>query len=165
MPVHNRIAAIPKTDGKGFIDFRGALVVQGPIVPVQIEIPDALAQQLQKQGSPVPAPVLGVALIDTGAGISGIDTSVIQQLQVQPVGQVLVAGVTGAKLRSKYPARFAFPGTNLPQLDFDELVESELANQTVEGSSGPLVALIGRDILHHFVLIYNGPAGQFTLAC
>jgi hypothetical protein len=32
--------------------------------------------------------MIGVALVDTGASISGIDTSVIQQLAVQPVGQV-----------------------------------------------------------------------------
>jgi len=165
VPIHNRIAAIPKPDGKGYVDFRGALVFQGPIIPVQIEIPEALAEQLQKNGMPVPQPVLGVALIDTGAGISGVDTSVIEQLKVQPVGQVTVSGVTGSKLRNKYPARFTFPGTNIPHMDFGELVEAEIANQQVAGISMPLVALIGRDILHHIVLIYNGPAGSFTIAC
>jgi hypothetical protein len=144
---------------------QGALVMQGPILNVQIAIPDALAQQLQKDGTPVPSPVTGVALIDTGASISGIDTSVIQHLQVQPVGQVTIGGVTGSKLRSKYPAQFSFPGTSLPSLNFGELVESEVSNLSIPGASGPLIALIGRDILHHFVLIYNGPAGTFTLAC
>ncbi len=113
----------------------------------------------------MPAPVSGVALIDTGAGVSGIDLSVIAHLEVQPVGQVTVAGVTGEKLRSKYPARFTFPGTSIPDLNFGELVEAELSNQAIAGNPGPLIALIGRDILHHFILIYNGPSGNFTLAC
>ena len=165
MPIHNHIAAVRTPDGKSFAPFRGALVAQGPIVLVQIEVPLALAEQLQKTGQPVPPPVVGVALIDTGAGVSGIDTTVIEQLQVQPVGQQMIGGVTGAKLRSKYPARFTFPGTNLPDMNFGELVESEISNFSVPGAPGPPIALIGRDILHHFVLIYNGPNGTFTLAC
>jgi hypothetical protein len=166
MPVHNRIATIPKEDGSGgFEDFRGALVVQGPILPVQIEVPAPLAQQLQLEGKPVPSPVAGIALVDTGAGVSGIDASVIAQLGVQPVGQVMVSGVTGAKMRSKFPAKFTFPGTGLPDFNFGELVEAEIANQAIRGTKIPLIALIGRDILHHCVVVYNGPAGTFTIAC
>ncbi len=164
MPVENRFAAIPDGSG-GFLDFKNALAWQGPILPVQVEIPTALAALLQKEGKPVPTPVQGVALIDTGAGVSGIDATVVARLGLQPVGQVTVAGVTGEKLRSKYPATFDFPGTSLPKMSFAELVEAEISNQQVPGSSGPLVALIGRDILHHFVLIYNGVSGAFTLSC
>jgi len=164
VPVENRIAAIPDGSG-GFVDFRGALVWQGPILPVQVEIPTVLAAQLQKEGKPVPPPVQGVALVDTGAGVSGIDVTVVQHLGMQPVGQVMVAGTTGEKLRAKYPATFDFPGTSLPKMHFTELVECEISNQQVPGSPGPLIALIGRDILHHFVLIYNGVSGQFTLTC
>lgn len=165
MPVHNRIGAIPAPGG-GFVDPRTSLIHQGPIVPVQIEVPQALATQLQTDNKPVPTPLFGFALIDTGASISGIDTTVIQHLGVQPVGQqVLIGGATGQKMRSTYPARFTFPGSSLPAMHFGQLAETELSGITLPGTQGSFLALIGRDILCHFVLVYNGPNGTFTLAC
>ncbi len=56
-----------------------------------------------------------------------------------------------------YPARLVFPGTTLPSIDFSSVVGSQLSAQGI-------VALIGRDVLQHFLLVYNGPAGMFSLS-
>jgi len=34
----------------------------------------------------------------------------------------------------------------------------------VAGIGQPLIALLGRDLLQRFILVYNGPAAMFTLA-
>jgi hypothetical protein len=51
----------------------------------------------------------------------------------------------------------SFPGTQLPGLEFSSLIGSVLAAQGIVG-------LLGRDVLSHFLLVYNGPAGMFSLA-
>jgi hypothetical protein len=80
------------------------------------------------------------------------------------VGTALVGTAGGQQQQATYPARFTFPGTNLPGLDFSQLLGANLAGQVVVGTGQSLVALLGRDILQRFVLVYNGPAGMFTLA-
>ena len=136
----------------------------GPTVPVQIEVPPALANSFRNAGQPVPHPVNGAALIDTGATRSCVDDTVIQNLGVQPVGVAVVGTAGGQQKRSMFPGRFTFPGTPLPSIDFSQLLGVDLTGQTIAGSNVPLIALIGRDILRHFMFIYNGRLGQFTLA-
>lgn len=106
----------------------------------------------------------GFALIDTGASISAVDVSVIQNLAVHPIGIANVGTAGGPQQQNTYPARFVFPGTQLPSMDFNQLIGANLAAQAVAGSQLPLVALLGRDILQHFILIYNGTTGSFSLA-
>ena len=139
------------------------LQVTGPVLPVQVEVPSALAAQLQHAGQALPTPVAGFALIDTGASVSCVDAAVIQQLGVQPVGTAQVGTAGGPQSQAIYPARLVFPGTNIPPVDFNHLIGSNLSGQIVAGHQGPLIVLLGRDILQHFVVIYNGPAGSFTL--
>lgn len=129
-----------------------------------MEVPSALASQLQHAGQPVPAPVSGLALVDTGASLSAVDTSVIQQLGVQAVGLVQVGTAGGPQRQATYPARFAFPGTSLPSIDFGLLLGATLAGQIAAGTGHPIIALLGRDLFQHFVLVYNGPGAMFTLA-
>jgi len=62
----------------------GLLEQVGPLVPVQIEVPTVLAQQLQQAGMAVPQPVSGQALIDTGATSSAVDAQVLTSLGIAP---------------------------------------------------------------------------------
>jgi hypothetical protein len=136
----------------------------GPCLPVQVEVPPALAAQLQQTGQAVPAPVAGFALVDTGASVSAVDDTVIQQLGVQPIGMVPVGTAGGPQQQAIYPGRFTFPGTTLPAIDFGSLLGCNLAGQIVAIHQGPLIALLGRDLLQSFVLVYNGPGGTFSLS-
>jgi predicted aspartyl protease len=131
---------------------------------IQIEIPAQLAAQLQKANQPIPKPVLGMALIDTGATCSGIDQTVVQQLGLQPVGVQKVGTAGGMHDQSLYPARLSFPGTGFSAAESKQLLGVDLAGQVLAHLNAPMIALIGRDILARFILIYNGPAGQFTPA-
>ena len=166
MPVYNfGHYLVPQAGAQVPSPFPFGLRMSGPVIPVQIEIPSALADRLQQAGQTIPAPVSGLALVDTGASVSAVDAGCIQQLGVQPVGMVTVGTAGGPQQQMLYPGRFSFPGTNLPSLDFSSLLGADLAAQGVAGPrTGPLVALLGRDLLEHFVLVYNGPQGLFTLA-
>ncbi len=163
MPIYNFNHQIQQ-QGQQSQPFAPGLRLQGPGLPVQIEVPLTLAQQLQSAGQPIPTPVPGFALIDTGASISAVDVSVMQNLAVHPIGIANVGRAGGPQQQNTYPARFVFPGTQLPSMDFNQLIGANLAAQAVAGSQLRLVALLGRDILQHFILIYNGTTGSFSLA-
>ena len=57
-----------------------ALYQSGPIIEVVLAVPTALAQKLAAAGRPIPKPVNGLALLDTGATNSCIDEDVARNL-------------------------------------------------------------------------------------
>jgi len=129
----------------------------GPQLDVEVHVPDALASILTQQGKPIPKPVAGKALIDTGASITAVDGSIIQSLGVQPVGVATVHTPSGSAQQNQYPVKFMFPGSGLPPLIASQAIGSVLQSQGI-------VALIGRDSLSSVVFVYNGGAGMITLA-
>jgi len=140
------------------------LIAVGPVVSVLVEVPSALAAALQSAGSSIPQPASGLALIDTGATRSAVDDGVIQALGVQPTGVVNVGTAAGMQQQSVYSARFTFPGSKLPTIEFAQLTGVNLRGHVVPHVNVPLIALIGRDLLSRFIMVYNGPHATVTLA-
>jgi predicted aspartyl protease len=132
-------------------------MVDGPRIDVEVHVPDPLATLLSQQGKPIPKPVLGQALIDTGASITAVDDSTITSLGVQPIGVTMVHTPSGSAQQNLYPVRFVFPGSGLPELSATQAIGSVLLPQGI-------VALIGRTALSSVILVYNGPVGMITLA-
>lgn len=48
---------------------------RGPLLQIEVSIPDVLANKLNKENKAIPTPVTGYGLIDTGASITGVDVS------------------------------------------------------------------------------------------
>jgi hypothetical protein len=128
----------------------------GLLLTAELHVTDSLAQVLLAQNAPVPTAISGLALVDTGASICAVDESAAIRLGLQPVGQSRVSGVGGTQMRNVYVGKIMFPGTPIPPQQWT-LSGAELKDQN-------LLLLIGRDILRHCVLIYNGPQGCYTLA-
>ena len=141
-----------------------ALVQIGPVLQVLVEVPTPLAASLRAQNLPVPTPVSGLALIDTGATKSAVSETVAQTLGIQPSGVVNVGTAAGLQQQSVYSARFSFPGGPLSPIEFAQLTGVNLEGHVVPGLGMPLIALIGRDILSRFVMIYDGQTATITLA-
>ena len=102
-------------------------------------------------------------MIDTGATFCAIDDTVAQQLGLQPVGMQAIGGAAGIQQHPLYAAKMSFPGTQLPSLESSRLVGVNLAGHAANVAGGPLLALVGRDLLKHFVMVYNGPMGLITM--
>ncbi len=139
------------------------LQATGPCLPVYVEIPIALARRLERTGEPIPLPGSGYALVDTGASDSAVDIRVLDQLGVQPIDVTLVTTAGGQVRQPKYPGCLSFPGTTLPRREFAGLLGADLSGYRAEEGRS-IVALLGRDVLRHFVMIYNGYDAYFTLA-
>ena len=50
------------------------LATQGPLIPVVVSITEEHAQILRSFGRPIPQPVSGYALLDTGASMCAVDS-------------------------------------------------------------------------------------------
>lgn len=81
-------------DKAGMEPAPGGLIAGGPIVPVTIAVPDAVQLLRGESGSPVPEPVTGFALIDTGATCSCFDNSAAVRAGLPTVGTSKMASVS-----------------------------------------------------------------------
>jgi predicted aspartyl protease len=131
------------------------LAAFGLLLEVEVAPPQALASLLTSQGKPLPQLVTGSALVDTGASCCCVEESLLQKLQLQPVNEVEVSSPNGNKKQNVYFVRLSFPGSPIPAL--------ELPVVGVQLNQGHTISLIGRDLLRHCVLIYNGPMGSYTI--
>jgi predicted aspartyl protease len=101
-------------------------------------------------GAPGRAPLLGlVALVDSGADLSVIPLAAIQALDLPQIAKTRIRGVTGVEERTPvHAAVLELGGTSV------------LAEVVGWGDE----AIVGRDVLGHFVLELNGPRETLTIA-
>lgn len=127
-----------------------ALKVRGPFIQVSITQPRIIAEKLKAEGKDIPKVTVN-ALIDTGAFGSAITPKVAKELGLIQTG---FQKVTSVQDQQEHPAYFAFitfpwgngkevPVVALPLKGFD--------------------CLIGREILRHWYLTYNGPEGVIVV--
>jgi len=159
MPIlHSQYQATAKTPDGNVIQLPAqvGLATRGPLVQVTVSLADQIASELIKQGKTIPPPVQGLALIDTGAGSTCIDEEAAQKLQLPVVNVVSMASASHASTKANvYPAKFQITGLAI-SFNAPMSIGAPLA---VQG----LIALIGRDVLQHCTLIYNGNLGQISL--
>ncbi|MDP2896944.1 MAG: retropepsin-like aspartic protease [bacterium] len=134
--------------------------VNGPVVPVKIDLPAKAREILAQSSQFVPPPIRVFGLVDTGATSTCISSKVCQQLALQPDGatKMLTAGhpvyvpVYTVGLSIEFaPGRFVTI-ENLP------VAAPPLAGQA------NVDCLIGRDVLEHAVLVYVGHASSISLS-
>lgn len=139
------------------IDPRQVLAMRGPVVQVSIRVPPEIAERLTAEGKPVPNPVNGFALIDSGAGSSCVDNAAAQTLGLPIVNVVPMASASHAMVEANvYPITFDILGNPPMTVNCPRATGATLANQG-------LVLLIGRDLLAMCHFTYNGTTGEFTL--
>lgn len=150
MPVHNVHPSGLKQTAHDFLQ------EQGLLLGIEISASETLAAALHTNGKSIPQPISGDALVDTGASCCCVEESHLISLGLQPIGQTEVRSPNGIRSQNLYFVRLTFPGTPIPPL--------ELRVVGVQMNQGTTISLIGRDVLRHYVLIYNGPMGCYTIA-
>lgn len=128
---------------------------RGPVLPVQVGIPTAMAKQLEAEGKTVPPPEEIPALVDTGASITAINIETAQRLGLQVTGSMQIGGATGSANQPVYAAKVKIPD---PFIEFDPI---QIPGAQLSGT--PFQMLIGRNILCSLMLSYDGRRGRFSL--
>jgi hypothetical protein len=136
----------------------------GPIVNAFVQVSEGRRAALQKEGKVVPEGKAIRALIDTGASLTSIEPSVLQQLGLTPTGTIdIVTPSTGqdVHIAETYDVDFSiYAGVNDPPLSMANLRVAACELYLKQGIHG----LIGRDILSRCIFIYQGDAAIFSLA-
>lgn len=134
-----------------------ALIQRGPVIPVVIAPDQAFAAALQSAGKPIPQPVTGLALVDTGATTTCVDDTIAQKMGLAPSGTAKLSSASHHATQClTYPVQLHFPAWNV-SLQAPRAMGVTIASQGI-------IALVGRDLLQNCVLVYNGADGSFTLA-
>jgi hypothetical protein len=137
----------------------------GPVLNAVATVSQPRMMALQKEGKPIPQSVQIRGLVDTGASCTCMDPSVLNSLQLTPTGPCKInTPSTGANPHTsfQYDIQLVIPGSSP--------THPPLVLRSIPVASAELLvqqgfhALIGRDILRHCVLTYNGSTGLFILA-
>jgi predicted aspartyl protease len=132
-------------------------LVRGPIVQVTVGVGQQIATQVLQAGGTLPVPISGFALIDTGATTTCIDEDAAQQLQLPAIDVVTISSASHSSTQQNvYPIQIGVVGLPIT-VNAPRSIGAPLKGQGI-------LVLIGRDVLQHCVLVYNGQAGSFTLA-
>ncbi len=153
MPVFNGGITNQQT---GLLDPK-LLQQRGPLLQIEVSVPDVLANKLYQEKKPIPPPVTGLGLLDTGASITGVDVNALQQLSLSMINEVTMNHPGGEDKQGIYACQISFPGTQIEDIEFSAALGSNLKGQG-------LLAILGRDVLKDYQLVYNGPGGFWTIA-
>lgn len=133
------------------------LARSGPVIQVAVSVTPEHLDVLKAAGRDVPAAVVGFALIDTGASITGVSEEVCQSLGLRPTGVATIHGVGGEKKHNCYAVMIQLPDPLKPIVGHRVVSFRDLAGNP------PPILLLGRDLLHRFKITYNGPYGRLEM--
>jgi hypothetical protein len=144
-----------------------ALIAVGPLILAAWALPQTLIQALSAAGRPIPRPVEGVMLVDTGAMQTCISEVAAQALGLQPVRIAKTYGAAGLHENKVYETqlligigddkgllrsdiRFQMQTIGIPQLD------EPMKGLKIADREQTLIGLLGRDFLRFTTLTYKG---------
>ena len=139
--------------GFGGPDGHRSLALLGPTVRVQIGFDPAYV----RGGRPNLSDALHAALVDTGATYSCVDSELADGLGLPIVNQRQIAGVQGVSTADVYLLQIHVP--DLPGTMYGEFSGVHLSDGGI-----PHRALLGRDFLQNFEMIYDGRTGRVTIS-
>lgn len=127
----------------------------GPVVEVRLAVGTIIEEVLRQNNQAIPTPLPVLSMIDTGATGTVIQESLINQLNLNPVGATLITTPSSTNVQCyEYLMRILFPN--------NVVVETVVIAAPLQGQH--IQCLIGRDVLRHGVFIYTGYIDTFTLS-
>ena len=127
----------------------------GPVIEVILTPSVNFLKQLNISPSAAKTVKLS-AMVDTGATGTVISQGIAALLGINPVGTTLISTPSSTNVRcNQFDVQIVFP--NNVRFQSIVITEAPLQGQHIQ-------CLIGRNILQHGILIYNGCDNSFTLS-
>lgn len=145
-----------------------ALAFQGPIINTDLTITDSHRTELIQAGQSVPPPVRCRFLIDTGADGSVVWHDFALRAGLKLINASAPIGGIGVDSTGRtYMGRILFiiPSRSAIGVHINVAVDTQIAGATPHSPeiAARIDGLIGRDVLQHFDLTYNGQTGKVTM--
>lgn len=153
---------------------QGFLYRNGPLLIGAWHVPGAIRSAIEATGGVPPAPVHGALLIDTGATNTCISLKAAQQLGLQPTRVQDGYGAGGLHKNHVFFAHFEITIADektghATQMHWEQEVQGipdlnlHAQGLQVAGVDVEVVGLLGRDILRHTRLSYDGIDGNVKI--
>ncbi|OGX26522.1 MAG: hypothetical protein A3D10_01415 [Omnitrophica WOR_2 bacterium RIFCSPHIGHO2_02_FULL_48_11] len=127
----------------------------GPTCQIVLKPSDPAIEELRLEKKDVPT-IRVSALIDTGASTTAISQKVIKKLRLVARGTTKVyTSNKDSEIRNEYDVALEFDTD--AYIRILRVLDANLEDHSID-------CLIGRDVLAHGTLIYNGPEKQITLS-
>lgn len=160
MPTYEFLTPFAPVDASGSpLSPQAGLAQTGGLLTITVGVPGEVRSLFEREGRPIPAPVVGYALLDTGAALTSIDERVCKGLGLVPSGQVLLGHAGGQGMHQCYPVEITLPLLGMPPL-----VSHSAVSVNLSSGPHPIIALIGRDFLGLMRVVYNGPQGRIEIS-
>jgi hypothetical protein len=142
----------------------GGLAYGGAILTTEITITEAHREALEKAGLPIPPPVRCRFLLDTGAHRSVVKHEVAERAGLKLIAENTPLHGVGVDTTGRtYIGRVVF---SCPSRVVDTVRHTITVDTQVMGAkldTDRFEGLIGRDVLQHFALTYDGHEGLIKL--
>jgi hypothetical protein len=153
----------------------GILAVHGPLILAFWSVPFQIEAALKAAGKPVPPPVRGVLLLDTGATGTCISIAAATKLGLRPIRLANGYGAGGKTSNPVFVARLSIAISNAQGIASELGVQQEVQGIPAldrffdgrplhfAGAPVELIGLLGRDILAYSRFQYDGLAGMLRI--
>ncbi len=136
------------------------------MIITDLGISGAHREALEKAGEAIPGPVRCRFLVDTGA-----DTTIVKHEFAERAGLKLINdnlpihGVGVDTTGRAYIGRIIFVATSkiVPSVKHTVWIETQVASGSLNLPADVIDGVIGRDVLMHFQLSYDGKSGQVRM--
>ena|SRR5689334_1677164 len=128
----------------------------GPLIKVMIGHTKPELEEAKSLGFEFPQPRPFHGLIDTGAAVTIINPELAKTYKLVRTGRAPIKAAGHTAVYDEFAASISFPERNLKEFEILRIVACPLA-------SAEMSCLIGRDILRHWELNYNGDSGEVTI--
>lgn len=148
----------------------------GPMIKAEWRVTPEMESELKSKGLPVPVPVQGYMVVDTGFAGVGIDGDVVQELKLTPLNETKVQGVEGDVSQNTYMALLLVIlgkvkdenlaiGVPMEAVCLPKIRASydSYGLTTSEGEAIRVVGILGRDFLQFTKFTYDGLSGRWGM--
>jgi hypothetical protein len=159
--------ALRKLDREDIVlqfDFKGGLTYHGPIITTNLTITQPHRDALTAAGSSIPPPVSCRFLLDTGADGCVVKHDIAIQAGLKLINaNAPLHGVGVDTTGRAYLGRvmFGVPSKLVAGVQHEVFVDTQVLSGDLKSTL--IDGLIGRDVLQHFTMTYEGKAGRVTL--
>jgi hypothetical protein len=129
----------------------------GPCIDVIVTNSREVVEAGRAIGLEYPKPLTMKALLDTGAAVTVISKTFAKHCKLMQTGETEIRSVGNIQKCAEYAAAISFPGTTLRPIDPVRLISVDFMKEP------HYACLIGRDILRHWTVTFDGTARRVTI--